>query len=397
MYIIPRLAGRALVLPSRALLPRISIKSIPRIGGPIFSRFNTTTSTKDTPETELRKLISNNTKVKHNVKKKTNIQKLRRTDPNFQSESTTYILSLLNDNSSPTFPAASKTLEKYLSIVTSVTVGESVDFEALLPSIKGYDYRILIPDEVININFNGKDLMILSNGTLVGWDLEEDVIIKHFLPLVEDAIVEKYEFESDEMDWIELNSLPTNPLNNGNSYLQGEIMVVQGSTKDKRDLDKAAFAIGLSRSTRLAILENALEVHLLLTKKNTELLAKGKRITTSESDFLKSTGRLFLLRGKLNLYSELIETPDLYWSEPTLEKIYDSVSRILDINSRISILNRKLDYATEEQRAFLGVLNEKKSTRLEWIIIILIMVEVCFETFHFYEKYSDSKRKHDEE
>lgn len=95
----------------------------------------------------------------------------------------------------------------------------------------------------------------------------------------------------------------------------------------------------------------------------------------------------------MNLYSELIETPDLYWSEPFLEKIYNNVSKILDINSRISIMNRKLDYATEEQRAFLSVLNEKKSTRLEWIIILLIMVEVVFEIHHYYERYEDKKEK----
>ena len=76
-----------------------------------------------------------------------------------------------------------------------------------------------------------------------------------------------------------------------------------------------------------------------------------------------------------------------------LEKIHNNASKILDINLRISIMNRKLDYATEEQRAFLSVLNEKKSTRLECIIILLIMVEVVFEIHHFYEKYEDKKER----
>ncbi|KAG2733016.1 hypothetical protein G9P44_004006 [Scheffersomyces stipitis] len=387
--LISRVLKSSCVSPIRS--PAVS-SIIPRTSRPLlpisqFFRFNSTSSS-STSVADVETVPK--AKVKPANKKKTISHKLRRTDPNFQFESTNYILSLLKDNNHPTFPAASETLEKYLSIVTSITVGESIDFDALLPAIRGYDYKILIPDEVINVNLNGKDLMILSNGTLVGWALDEETIIKTFIPILQSSILGRYDFESEEMDWIELDDLPKNPLNNGNSYLQGEIMVVQGSTSDKRDLDKAAFAIGLSRSTRLSILENAFENHLELTKQNSESLAKGRKITTSESDFLQLTGRLFLIRGKLNLYSELIETPDLYWSEPTLEKIYNSVSKVLDINSRIAILNRKLDYATDEQRAFLGVLNEKKSTRLEWIIIILIMVEVCFETFHFYEKYTES-------
>ncbi|RLV94154.1 MIOREX complex component 10 [Spathaspora sp. JA1] len=256
---------------------------------------------------------------------------------------------------------------------------------------------MVVPEEVLSIDDGDKHLMVLSNGTLVGWNLSEDEIIHSYVPILEGAIDSRYEkFESEELDWIELKTLPENPLNKGNSYLHGEIMVIQGSTFEKRLLDMAAFAVGISRSTRLSILEDQLEEHLTLAKQNSEILAMGKLPATTEHEFLKLTGRLFLLRGKLNLYSELIDTPDLYWSEPVLEKIYESVSKILDVNSRISILNRKLDYATDEQRAFLAVLNERKSTRLEWIIIWLILVEVCFETFHFYERYLDKKVKKDE-
>lgn len=328
-------------------------------------------------------------------KQKTSIQSLRRSSPNLQLETARYILSLLNKNNEP---KSIEVLEKYLSPATSVTVGESIDFDKVLKKLEmkgksGYEHTILMPDEVINVRYRDNDLMILSNGTLVGWGLHEAAIMHLFIPKINDAINDKCDPESEEIDWVELDYLPDNSPNNGNSYMQGDIMVIQGSSKDKILLDKAAFAIGLSRSTRLSVLENTLENHIQLTRINSEYLSMGKQITTKESDVLKLTGRLFLLRGKLNLYSELIETPDLYWTEPTLEKIYETISRSLDISPRISILNRKLDYATEEQRALLSVLNEKKSTRLEWIIIILIMVEVCFETFHFYERYTDKHKE----
>lgn len=327
-------------------------------------------------------------------KQKSSIKSLRRSSPNLQRETAQYILSLLNKNNEP---KSIEVLEKYLSPVTSVTVGESIDFDAVLKVLNRLDddgnrltdYSVLMADEVINVKHNGKDLMILSNGTLVGWGMDETTIVKNIIPKIQDAICDNFEPESEEIDWVELDYLPDNAPNNGNSYMQGDIMVIQGSNKDKILLDKAAFAIGLSRSTRLSVLENALEDHIQLTRVNSEYLSEGKQLTTTESDVLKLTGRLFLLRGKLNLYSELIETPDLYWTEPTLERIYELISRNLDISPRISILNRKLDYATEEQSALLAVLNEKKSTRLEWIIIILIMVEVGFETFHFYERYLD--------
>ncbi|CAK9439326.1 uncharacterized protein LODBEIA_P35020 [Lodderomyces beijingensis] len=327
-------------------------------------------------------------------KKKIGAQKLRRTDPNFQKESTSYILSLLSQNRDH---AASNPLDKYLSIVTSVTVGDSINLEQVLPAVQTLKHEIVIPEEALSIKLPNSNLMVLSNGTLVGWNLTEEEIVEKYLPMLENAIESKFEeFESEEIDWIELQEVPKEPLNNGNSYLHGEILVVQGADAEKRTLDMAAFAIGLSRSTRLSILETQLDEFLELAKKNSDILARGKRLTTTEHEMLQITGKLFLLRGKLNLYSELIDTPDLYWSEPFLERIYNSVSKILDINSRISIMNRKLDYATEEQRAFLSVLNEKKSTRLEWIIILLIMVEVGFEVFHFYEKQQEVKQRAEE-
>ena len=126
-------------------------------------------------------------------------------------------------------------MEKYLSIVTSVTVGDSIDFDKLLTQIKGYEYQIVIPEEVINILTLTTNLMILSNGTLVGWNLTEEEIVQ-FLPILEDDCIEnKFDaFESEEIDWIELKQqLPQDPLNQGTSYLHGEIMVIQGPTMEK--------------------------------------------------------------------------------------------------------------------------------------------------------------------
>ena len=163
-------------------------------------------------------------------KKKIGAQKLRRTDNSqFQHESTNYILSLLNENRQE--EVSPKVLEKYFNIVTSLTVGDAIDFDKLIPSIQGYEFQIVIPEEVINISTSDSNLMILSNGTLVGWNLTEDEIV-NYLPVIEGSIESKCEtFESEEIDWIELKELPETPLNKGYSYLHGEIMIVRVQIK----------------------------------------------------------------------------------------------------------------------------------------------------------------------
>lgn len=324
------------------------------------------------------------------VKKKkplSTIDGLRRSTNN--QESIQNILKLLNKSDN----LESSELSKYVKLVWAVTIADNIKLDILQPILKSlnYEFKIIVPEQVIYAKVPSthpqsdiKELIFLANGTIVGWNISEEEILKvvpNFLPSIE----EQYEYESDEFDYIELDELPPNPKNNGNSYMINDMIIIQNESPYKRILDKIAFSIGLSRSTRVSILENSLENFLKMTKINSKNLSKGLKITSNEHEILKLTGKLFLLRGKLNLYNELIDTPDLYWSEPTLEKIYQQISTNLDINSRISILNRKLDYATEEQRAFLSLLNERKSTRLEWTIIILILIEVGFETYRFLE------------
>ena len=51
-------------------------------------------------------------------------------------------------------------------------------------------------------------------------------------------------------------------------------------------------------------------------------------------------GELLKIRGHVNLHSELLETPDMYWEEPQLEQLFEKMEHNMDISHRISILNK---------------------------------------------------------
>ncbi|SCU87976.1 LADA_0E07404g1_1 [Lachancea dasiensis] len=287
---------------------------------------------------------------------------------------------------------------------TTITTSEAYDLDKVICLLNnsGFHAISLVPEEIVSFRYlhNGyrSDIMVLGNcGTIVSWGLGEQAAMESILPLIEEARIHPLpqdRVESEDLDFIEIKSVEdlekvqylTNKSGEG-SFIDGDLIFVNAIDPELGLLDKAAFSSGMSRSTRLAILEELLKGHIEKTRIFTELLSQGKKLNLTESEVLKSTGSLFLIRGKLNLYSELTETPDLYWSEPRLEGIYKQISRSLDTQPRISILNTKLDFAAEESRAFLAVLNEKKSTHLEWIIIYLITIEVCFELHHYYERY----------
>ncbi|GME97155.1 unnamed protein product [Ambrosiozyma monospora] len=233
----------------------------------------------------------------------------------------------------------------------------------------------------------------MKTGTIVAWDAEESDVLNKIVPIFNDASVTPYIVETEDLDYVELENSDSNvedlkEFNEGNpgSFVSKEIICLSGSPGDKL-LDKVAFSYGISRSTRLAILESSLERHINMTKDTTKKLSRGERLRLSAKDVLSSSGRLLLLRGKLNLYSQLTETPDLYWDEPNLEKIYTDISKVLEVNARANVLNKKLDYASEDAQTLVELLKSRNESKLEWIIIYLIVIEVCFETHHFYERF----------
>lgn len=172
--------------------------------------------------------------------------------------------------------------------------------------------------------------------------------------------------------------------------LKGDVVIL-GTAKEFKDGDtldttlaKVAFSSGLARSTKLAVLETTLTEYFESTRNIPALLSTGSSVPRISRHFiLKKTGELLSLRARLNHYSELTDSlPDLFWdsrSELGLEGYYDQVGRALDVNVRIRTLNQKMDYAQEIASVLREMSSEQHGTRLEWIIILLIAVEVVFE------------------
>lgn len=150
--------------------------------------------------------------------------------------------------------------------------------------------------------------------------------------------------------------------------------------------EKLAFSNGLADSVKLGVLERMMDEHIDKVKNIPASLMSENKVALSRKETLSLTGELLHFRAQLNLNSDLIDTPDIYWSEPKLEDLYLKISRILETRRRTAILNKKLDYAKEMAQVLSEHLAEKHGLKLEWGIIALIAVEVAFETFHLLEK-----------
>ena len=281
-------------------------------------------------------------------------------------------------------------LGKSVRPVVSVTRCETYDLAKVRSelSLKGVAPIQIVPNECILFKYKQQDVFVFKFGTIVAWNIEEDEILHDVVPLFKDAEIHSYSYQSEDLDYVELTAKTGADADAAHSYVspETEIICLNSASPQQKLLDMLAFSYGISRSTRLAILEEAVERHIQLSRLTIDKLSEGQRVAVDPKDTLKLSGRLLLLRGKLNLYSELVETPDIYWSEARLEKIHENISQALDISKRIVILNRKLDYLSDEAEALISIMSKRTEVNLELIIIYLIVIEVCFEVYHFYDR-----------
>ncbi|KAF5588192.1 RMD1-like protein [Fusarium pseudocircinatum] len=274
------------------------------------------------------------------------------------------------------------------NVVSATCVAESFKMPVVLEILSSHGFDI-DPDgtgfdanEVVHARgVNGGDIFVFPSGTIVTWSLPPDVVTRQIMRAAEEAhSVESREFEDLEF---------TTDTNREASVLKGDVIVL-GTRKEHKEADKldttlakVAFSSGLARSTKLAVLETALTSYFESTRNIPALLSQGAGIPLGRKFILQKTGELLSLRARLNHYSELTDSlPDIFWdtsSDLGLEGYYEQVGRALDVNVRIRALNQKMDYAAEIASVLREMSSEQHGTRLEWIIIVLIAVEVIFE------------------
>ncbi|KAI5302373.1 Metallothionein expression activator [Ascosphaera pollenicola] len=243
------------------------------------------------------------------------------------------------------------------------------------------------------------DVFIFPSGTVVSWSLPDSftsyLANKILLPAAYNAH-DTSVAETEDLDYVEDPELEY-------STVKGDTIILgtkdhQNMTKPKADVisTKIAFSSGLARSTRLAVLESLLQNYFDSTRNIPVILSKGTRLPFSRGFILRKTGQLLSVRAQLNLYSELTDSlPDIFWDsrhDLGLEGYYDQVGKALDVGIRIKILNERMDYAQEIATVLRQILSETHGVRLEWIVILLIAVEVVFETFRLMKEHREEHK-----
>ena len=145
---------------------------------------------------------------------------------------------------------------------------------------------------------------------------------------------------------------------------------------DNKVLTKLTISHGFAQSVKLGAFEDTISDSFEKTRHIPINLASKGKIPLSRKEIRKKMGALFLDRSSINLHADVLDTPEFFWEHPDLEPVYLDVANELDIQSRGQVLNQRLDVLRELFEMLGNELNHQHSSRLEWIIIWLIVIEV---------------------
>lgn len=218
-------------------------------------------------------------------------------------------------------------------------------------------------------------IFLFREGATVFWNVK-DKTVKHVMQVLERHETQPYEVALVHWENEELNYMKTE----GQSKLhRGEIRLNSGLDMDDSILEKFAFSNALCLSVKLAIWEATLDKFIESIQSIPEALKAGKKVRLSHKEVMQKMGELFALRHRINLSSDFLMTPDFYWDRANLEELYDKTCQFLSITRRVKVMNEKLQHCMELTDLMRNHLNEKRALRLEWMIVILITIEVMFE------------------
>ncbi len=114
-----------------------------------------------------------------------------------------------------------------------------------------------------------------------------------------------------------------------------------------------------------------------------------QRTTKNErwgKELLRQLGRTLSIQHKIVGRVEIVDKPELLWEAPDLERLYSRLENEYEIRDRHLALERKLGLISTTAETVLELLQHNSTLRVEWYVVILIVVEILLSLYNIFLK-----------
>ncbi|KAI8338445.1 hypothetical protein BC941DRAFT_422935 [Chlamydoabsidia padenii] len=211
------------------------------------------------------------------------------------------------------------------------------------------------------------EMFLFDYGVVVFWGMtltEEQRILKELKPFEDETL------ESDDVETEEFNYYYDE---NYQPRIYNDIITLRHPSNY---LVKLTIAHAIAQSVKMTLFERLIDDTINDTKYIPQVMAENGNIHMSRTAITKKIGQLFIMRINVNLVSNILDTPEIFWSEPALEPLYSAIRSYLEISQRVELLNQRVEVISDLLDMLKDHLNSSHGEHLEWIVIWLIAMEI---------------------
>jgi uncharacterized Rmd1/YagE family protein len=111
---------------------------------------------------------------------------------------------------------------------------------------------------------------------------------------------------------------------------------------------------------------------------------RGVRRPSYGRELLRQIGDVLLTQAQTVGRVEVTEKPEMVWDDAALDRLYERLSAEYELRERDLALGRKLDLIARTAQTYLDLLQNRQGLRVEWYIVILILVEIVLILYDLY-------------
>ncbi|MGB5498134.1 MAG: RMD1 family protein [Maribacter sp.] len=231
--------------------------------------------------------------------------------------------------------------------------------------------RVLLPLLVL---FVDSDEIYLKNG--------ED----KFIYIFQYGMVSFFNHEQVEIHEI-LTKLSSASKGNIQDQLSEKIQVEVVQGQQNVSFDKVVLPDFDTESIRMVMLNTSQSVALnrysditeqLLeeTNEHTKYLEQHGRLDIGGNKLKRFIGKVLNIKNQISENLYIFDAPDVTWENEKLNQLNQELQRTFDLKDRYRNIHERTEIIKENLELFKDIMYHRESSRLEWIIIILIFVEV---------------------
>lgn len=256
-------------------------------------------------------------------------------------------------------------------VARALLVGQRIDLRALGSGQLGSTQRLGGGPLAVNVRGGGA-AFLFRYGAVVLFDvqpLEQDEFLRQLRPRVQNPAAEP------EVEQIELKIDP-----DAKEVLEGNTVILKDTNPERLEI----VADVLSKSVVLGRYESTVAQTFDRIEPFAAELTKERTGSKMARELLSHLGSALLIEHQMVGRVQIDDTPELLWDRPDLERLFARLRDEFEIIERYTALNRKVELVSRTVETALGLIQARRSLRVEWYVVILIVFEILLTLYQLF-------------